>query len=133
MTEFQKVKDCWSKIKSEKGSNAFVDKFYQILFKNYPETHELFPKDINTQKRKLLSTLDNVINGLEHIDAIRSELLDLGRHHKNLGITNEMYDAFIITIVGAADFAANSSLTQDERTAWKVAYRKMSDIMLEAC
>ena len=43
-----------------------------------------------------------------------------------------MYEVFIISIIGAADFASNSSLTQAERMAWEDAFREMADLMLEA-
>lgn len=132
MTDFNNVKNCWAKIKTEKGINLFINYFYQTFFNNYPEVRELFPKDIENQKRALLSMLDNVINGIEYVTTIRSELLDLGRRHKIIGITHEMFDAYIITIVDAAHFASNSSLTQEESTAWQNAFREMSDIMLEA-
>jgi len=132
MTKHLNIKNCWAKIKSEKGTDQFVDRFYKVLFTRFPDTRELFPKDITTQKRKLLTTLDNAINGIEYIDDIREEMLALGQHHKELGITSEMYDAFIITILDAADFASNSTLTTDECTAWENAFREISDIMLEA-
>lgn len=132
MKDYQNVKSCWAKIRAEKGSNQLVENFYQILFSRHPELRNLFPSDIERQKRKLLSSLDNVINGIEYIDAIKNELMDLGRHHKNIGITKEMFDTFIITILDAADYASNSSLTHDERTAWKNSFREISDIMLEA-
>ena len=132
MIDYQYIKICWKKIKAEKGSDAFVDHFYHLLFTNYPETQELFPNDLVTQKRTLLTTIDNIINGIEHVQKIKTALLTLGKHHKHLGVTPEMYDAFIVAIVEAADFASNASLTEDERHTWEKAYREMADIMLEA-
>ena len=63
---------------------------------------------------------------------MKDELLELGRHHKNLGVTKEMYEIFIVAVISAADFASNSSLTQSERIAWEEAFREMAEIMLEA-
>lgn len=132
MIDYQYIKICWKKIKAEKGSDTFVDHFYHSLFTNYPETQELFPNDLATQKRTLLATIDNIINGIEHVQKIKTALLALGKHHKDLGVTPEMYDSFIMAIVEAADFASNASLTEDERYTWEKAHREMADIMLEA-
>ncbi|MCW8901842.1 MAG: globin [Gammaproteobacteria bacterium] len=132
MTNSQNVKNCWTKIRKEKGPDLFVDHFYQSLFIKFPAARDLFPSNIETQKRTLLATLDNMINGIDYIEAIRSEILDLGRHHKNLGVTAEMFNVFILTIVESADFASNSTLTDAERTAWEEGFREMANIMLEA-
>ena len=132
MIDYQYIKICWKKIKAEKGTDPLVDHFYQTLFNNSPEIKDLFPEDLAAQKRTLLATIDNIINGIEHVQKIKTALLTLGKHHKVLGVTPEMYDAFIVAIVEAADFASNESLTEDERHTWEKAYREMADIMLEA-
>lgn len=132
MIDYQYIKICWKKIKNEKGTDSLVDHFYLTLFSNYPETRELFPNDIATQKRTLLATIDNIINGIEHAQKIKTALHDLGSQHKELGITPEMYDAFIVAIVEAAEEASNFTLTEQERHTWEKAYREMADIMLEA-
>ena len=132
MTDYQNLKNCWAKIKAEKGPDDLAYNFYQTLFNAHPETQALFPNDILAQKRTLLSTIDNIINGIDHLHQMKDELLELGRHHKNLGVTKEMYEVFIVAIIGAADFASNSSLTQPERIAWEEAFREMADLMLEA-
>jgi len=126
------VKACWDKIKSAKGADLFIDEFYQLMFKHHPETSSLFPENLTDQKRMLLAMLDNVINGLEYIDELEEALVDLGQHHKNIGIKKEMFDAFITIIVEAANSSSDYRLTDKELIAWKNAFRKISDIMLKA-
>lgn len=132
MTESEKTKSCWSKIKSTKGADFFIDHFYQHMFEHHPGTYALFPKDLTQQKTTLLATLDNVINGLEYIEELVEELLRLGKHHKNLNIKREMFDDFISTIVAVAHLSSDYSLSDDELTAWENSFRKISDIMLKA-
>lgn len=126
------VKACWDKIKSAKGADLFVDKFYQQMFEHHPETRPLFPENLMEQKRTLLSTLDNVINGIEYIDELEKELLELGKHHKNIGIKKEMFNAFISTIVETANSSSDYRLTNEELIAWENAFREISNIMLKA-
>jgi len=132
MNEIECIKSCWSKIKNEKGTDFFINHFYQHMFEHHPDTQALFPDDMAQQKKSLLSMLDNVINGIEYIEDLKKELLNLGKHHKNRGIKKEMFDTFISTIVVAANYSTNSSLTDNELAAWKNAFRKISDVMLEA-
>jgi len=126
------VKACWDKIKSAKGADLFVDKFYQLMFEHHPETRSLFPENLMEQKRTLLSTLDNVINGIEYINELEEELIELGQHHKNIGIKQEMFNAFITTIVETANSSSDYRLTKEELIAWENAFREVSNIMLKA-
>jgi hemoglobin-like flavoprotein len=123
---------CWNKITNTSGADSFVNNFYQLLFKHYPDTRALFPDDMQELNIKLLTTLDNVINGVEYIEHLEKELIVLGEQHKKIGISEEMFDAFITTIVTAANLSSDFSLTDEELLAWENAFRKISNIMLKA-
>lgn len=127
-----RVKNCWSKIKSANGADFFVDNFYHLMFSHHPETFSFFPKNLKEQKSTLLATLDNVINGIEYIKELESELITLGQRHKDIGIPKDMYGAFLATIVEAANFSSDFSLTDKELSAWEDAFRKVCDTMLKA-
>ena len=126
------VKNCWHKINSGDGVNAFVDKFYQLMFESYPETQKLFPENLIELKTSLLATLDSVINGIDYIDDLKDELFDLGQRHKNMGIKKEMYDAFILTVVKAAKTSSDHRLTTKELQAWEQAFNAITKLVLKA-
>jgi hemoglobin-like flavoprotein len=128
----ESVKNCWKKIKSAKGVDFFVDKFYQLMFEHHPKFRPFFPENLKIQKSSLLATLDNVINGIEYIDELEDELITLGQRHKEICIKKEMFDDFISTIVATANFASDFSLTDKELVAWEDAFRQVSNIMLKA-
>lgn len=127
-----RVKSCWAKIKSAKGADIFIDNFYQFMFDHHPEIHRLFPEDLSAQKISLLATLDNVINGIDYIEELENELMQLGKHHQNVKVEKEMYEIFIKTIVESANIASDFRLTDKELFAWEDAFRKISKIMLKA-
>ena len=110
----------------------FIDNFYQRMFEQHPDIRALFPKNIKEQKTKLLTTLDNVINGIDYINELKPTLTELGQHHKNIGITEEMYDVVISAIVETANVSSDYKLTSEELDAWQGAFREISNIMLEA-
>ena len=128
----QLVKNCWLKIKSTSGADAFIDSFYQKLMEHHPEVYSLFPADLSSQKRKLLNTLNDVINGIEYIEELRDELIKLGELHKNLNVEEKMFEPVIATIVTTANSATNFTLTTEELSAWENAFRMISNIMKEA-
>ena len=132
MNEIESIKSCWSKIKNAKGTDFFIEHFYQHMFEHHPDTQALFSDDLAQQKTSLLSMLDNVINGIEYIEDLEKELLNLGKHHKNLNIKKEMFNAFISTIVVAANHSSDYSLNEKELIAWESAFSKISNLMLEA-
>lgn len=128
----ESVKNCWLKIKSANGTNAFVDNFYTRMFDSFPETRSLFPANLVEQKSTLLATLDSVITGIDYIEDLKDELIELGRRHKKFGINEDMYVAFIITVVECANITANFKLTDKELEAWETAFREVTKIMLKA-
>lgn len=128
----ESVASCWSKIKATKGTDFFVGSFYRLLFEHHPEIRALFPDNMETQKTSLLSMLNSAINGIEYIDDLKKELIDLGNKHKDIGIKKEMYENFIASIITAANLSSDFSLTDRELTAWENTFRKISDIMLKA-
>ena len=126
------VKSCWKKIKESNGSDFFVETFYKDMFKNHPETISLFTGNHDTLHIKIIATLDNVINGIQHIENIRQALLELGQKHKELNIKPEMFDYFLESIVTSANISSDYTLSEDEKSAWKAAFKQISKIMLES-
>jgi len=128
----ESVKSCWLKIKSGKGTDFFVSEFYKILFEQHPEIEHIFPEDLTIQKSKLLNMLDNVINGIEYIGELESILIELGQNHKDLGVTEEMFETFISAVIDAANSSSSYNFTKKESTAWKEAFYEISKILLKA-
>lgn len=126
------VKSCWSIIKDNTSDLFFIETFYEILFERYPDTRHLFSASMANQNLVIRNKLDNVINGIEHIHKTEPSLIKLGETHKNLGITPEMYNMLVESIVEAATIASNNSLNDAELSEWEKAFRKISDIMLKA-
>ena len=131
-SDAEQVKVCWSKIKSVKGADFFVDNFYKHMFEHHPEVHSFFSIDLTEQKTKVFNTLNNIINGIEYIDELEDELVGLGLMHKELGIEPKMFKYFITSIVASADLSTDSTLTNNELAAWENAFQRVSDIMLQA-
>lgn len=126
------VQSCWSSIKEQTSDSFFIETFYKTLFERYPNTRALFSDSIDTLKIELLTKLDNVINGIEHIKDIEPALVTLGTIHKNAGVSREMFDAFIEVMTEAAAIASNNTLNKTELNEWNKAFREISQSLLKA-
>lgn len=126
------IENCWSKVKNNQGADAYSLIFYESMFKTYPEIKPLFKSDMESQRIKLLNTLNLVINSIQDFEEMKESLLELGIVHKDLGIDAPMYDIVISNSVIALKMASNNTTTPEEEKAWEQAFRMISDTMLEA-
>jgi len=75
-------------------ADAAVREFYDRLFEIDPTTRRLFQAtDMGEQRRKLLSALALVVDGIDHLEALLPSLEALGRRHARIGVTARHYDA----------------------------------------
>lgn len=71
--------------------------FYDTLFSMAPQVRPLLKGDVVERGKKLMATLNIVVNGLNDLESIISAAQRLGRAHVDYGVENGHYD-----YVGAA-------------------------------
>jgi hemoglobin-like flavoprotein len=107
-----------------------VQRFYQELFKRYPDVKPMFANvSLEDQQRKLLSALKLVINNLRNPDALENALEELGKRHKGYGAENAHYNAVIETLLDVLREAAGSQWTNEVHQAWSDALKIVSTKM----
>jgi nitric oxide dioxygenase len=106
--------------------------FYENLFRNLPETRDLFVADITHQGDKLMATLNAVIIQIESWSAIEAQIEELGLRHVAYGVlpehyapTGEALRTVLVEVLGP-DF------TEECEEAWSKAYNAISDTMIAA-
>src|SRR5262245_42861742 len=80
---------------------SLADRFYSRLFAAQPQLRSLFPQDMASQKKKLLETLNLVVENLRTPQAIRPRLQKLGESHVGYGARPEHYPMVLNALVGA--------------------------------
>ena len=90
--------------------------FYARLFVAAPGVRGLFPRDMETQKKMLLSVLVLLRQSLRNLEEIVPTLHDLGARHVAYGARPEHYP-----IVGAALIAAMAEIAGPD---WKPEYEE---------
>lgn len=105
--------------------------FYAHLFLTHPETREMFPVSMATQRDRLFAALGEVMARVDDLDALVPILQQLGRDHRKFGALAAHYPA-----VGASLLATLEHFDDqwDDAVAasWAEAYGVIADVMIGA-
>ena len=110
-----------------------VEKFYNELFKNYPEVKPMFKNvDQKEQEKKLLASLVLVVNNLRKPDALGPALEGLGKKHQGYGAVAAHYPAVAETLLNVMGEMAGDLWTDEVKQAWTTALNTVANAMLAA-
>ena len=108
-----------------------IDHFYAHLFSKNPALRPLFPRDMMSQKQKMLTSLMLVIRGLRSPEKLRQPLLDMGRRHFSYQTKPEHYTIVRDTLIGVMRDMAGAGWTDQLTRDWTDALNLIADVMLE--
>jgi len=104
--------------------------FYDRLFAIAPETRALFAEDMAEQRRKLITMLAAVVNGLGNLDAILPVASALAKRHVGYGVTASHYKQVGEALLWTLQRGLGSAWTADVAAAWAAAYATLSEYMI---
>jgi hemoglobin-like flavoprotein len=111
---------------------SLADHFYARLFQGHPELRSMFPRDMANQKKKLLDTLNLIVENLQAPLTVRARLEKLGESHVAYGARPEHYPIVLSALVGAIAEMAGPNWTADLEDDWTSAISMVAAIMIEA-
>lgn len=112
------------------GENI-VKKFYEELFRRFPEVVPLFEGTTpEKQQTKLLAALKLVVSNLRNTDALVNALTEMGKRHQGYGIKPEQYGAVTSTLLDVLSEFAGEAWTDNVAQAWSNALNLVVDTML---
>ncbi len=132
MTPEQKdiVRQTWKSVVPIADTAA--DLFYDRLFALDPELKALFQDvDIAAQKQKLLQALAATVAGLNQLEALASQLSELGRRHAGYGVVEAHYETVGQALIWTLEQGLQEEWTPNARQAWQAAYTVVSQTMME--
>jgi NAD(P)H-flavin reductase len=106
--------------------------FYGALFVIAPDTRDLFPVNMSTQRSRLLRALVYVVQMVDRPDELATFLTQLGRDHRKFDVLTRHYDAVGIALLSALKRFLKDNWTIDVETAWTTAYGVVADTMKAA-
>ncbi|MEI8026891.1 MAG: globin domain-containing protein [Pseudomonadota bacterium] len=107
-----------------------ADRFYEILFQDYPEAKVFFSKiDMPKQKNALIASLVTAINNLDNPDQLTRFLLNLGESHGRYGVEDQHYQWVGQSLMKSLKQCLSEAWTQDVEYQWAEVYGIMAEAM----
>ena len=114
----------------EEYSASVVKLFYGRLFEIAPHARPLFRVDIGEQSRKLLDMLTTIVGAMDHFEALRPRLEELGRRHIAYGAKIEDYESLRIALLWAMGAALDLEFDRATKAAWSELLGMVSGAMI---
>jgi nitric oxide dioxygenase len=111
-------------------ADAAAAMFYGRLFEIAPEVKPLFHGDMAEQRRKLMTTLDVVVNGLKNLDVVLPAARALAVKHVGYGVKAAHYAPVGEALIWTLDRGLGADFTSEVRSAWLAAYGALSGVMI---
>jgi hemoglobin-like flavoprotein len=123
------VKDSFAKV--EPAAEKAAELFYNRLFVIRPDLKPLFTGDMTEQGRKLMSTLQLAIAGLDDIGKLIPALKTLGARHREYGVQDADYDSVAEALLWTLQQSLGDAFDDDTAEAWAVVYTALANVMRE--
>ena len=110
----------------------FVDTFYDLFLSKSPEIAEKFAQtNFTVQKLMLRESLLEMLCFQHGLSGAREEIERLGRRHKELDVTPEMYSTWLDSLCEAIQ-KHDPKYTPELEQHWRQAMRKGIQVMVSA-
>jgi nitric oxide dioxygenase len=113
-------------------ADELAERFYERLFAVAPQTREMFPADLEAQKRALVASLVIIVRSLRSADVLGLYLEGLGKRHRGYGAVAAHYPVVGMVLLETLAEMAGDAWTAELEAAWADAFRAVSDLMLRA-
>ena len=104
--------------------------FYDRLFEVAPEVKPMFPSDMTEQRKKLMTTLAVVVNGLTNLEAVLPAASGLAKKHVNYGVKADHYAPVGAALLWTLEQGLGPDWTPHVKKAWTDAYTTLSQYMI---
>ncbi|KAF3977387.1 MAG: hemin receptor [Methylococcales symbiont of Iophon sp. n. MRB-2018] len=104
--------------------------FYKKLFLIAPEVRPLFTNDINSQGKKLIASINLVVNSLNNLEHVVPALQAMGERHVTYGVEPVHYDIVAVALLWTFEQGLGDAFTEDVKEAWTIAYGLIASTMI---
>jgi hemoglobin-like flavoprotein len=122
------VQDSFAKVAPISDKAAEI--FYGRLFEIAPQVRAMFPDDMIEQRKKLMTTLAIVVNGLSNLETILPAASALAKRHVGYGAQAAHYPVVGEALLWTLEKGLGPSWTPPVAAAWTSAYTTLSGYMI---
>jgi hemoglobin-like flavoprotein len=126
----QRLKDNFAQV-ADHGLEV-ADYFYADLFEQNPGYRSLFPASMEQQHKVLLSALAQIVEWVDKPDELVPYLQELGRSHRNFGVSAEHYPAVGASLIATLRYFSGPSWDPELEKDWTAAYGVVAEVMVKA-
>ena len=109
-----------------------AEQFYGRFFELAPDSRRLFPRDMESQKLKLMNTIAAIVGSLDKRDMFQSIISHTGRQHANFGVQPSHFVAFGDALIWGLQQQFGSAFTPEMKQAWIALYDAVQSEMIRA-
>ena len=97
-----------------------------------PNSRRLFPRDMESQKLKLMNTIAAIVGSLDKRDMFQSIISHTGRQHANFGVQPSHFVAFGDALIWGLQQQFGPAFTPEVKQAWIALYDAVQSEMIRA-
>ncbi len=113
-------------------ANEIADKFYELLWQDYPSSSELFNNiEMDKQKKALINSLVFIVDNLENGDELKDYLMKMGTRHLEYGVEEEHYEWVGASLLKSFSYFFGDDWSDDLNSQWLEAYQFIAQTMQE--
>jgi hemoglobin-like flavoprotein len=112
-------------------ADRFARSFYDRLFEIAPDTRELFPEDLTSQKTTLVEEVVFLARAASDLSRFTERARQLGVRHHHYGVRPAHYVQFEDALLTAMAEVLGTRWTDEVAGAWTRLHRLVSETMLE--
>lgn len=112
-------------------ADELVDRFYATLFTRNPGLRPMFPNQMGSQKKKLLSSIILVVKNLRARDRTTDAVMDMGERHAGYGVKEEHYPIARDTLIEVMERILADQWEPDFGLAWREVLDAAAGVMIE--
>lgn len=124
------IRESFSKV--EKQADELAQHFYAVLFTIAPDTRQLFPANMVTQRSRLLRALVHVVQMIDRPHELTPFLRQLGRDHRKFDVLDQHFEAVGTALLAALRKFSGDAWTEEVERSWADGYAIMARNMQEA-
>jgi len=125
--QIKRIRRNWAKAVS--GGEDVGQIFYAKLFAMSPEVRDMFPSDVSGQSRKLIQTLNWIVDHLDSPAELTPAAEALAERHVGLGVRADHYPAVGAALIETLRAGLGADFSADDEAAWGAVYGQLSKIM----
>jgi len=120
------VKNTW-KLFRDVNPQVVGDAFYSKLFADNRSLRKLFPTDMETQYRRLVDILNNIVLHLDDLQVITTDLDALAARHQQWGLKPSHYGFIGRALLWTLEQGLGRDWNEEVKNAWQHCYNMLSE------